>query len=520
MEQASQTSYQIPGLAVLSALVVFAALQTLAYVIAGGVFEYPLDDVYIHLAMAEQIGVGGYGVNAGEYSSAASSPLYPLLLLPFAGEEAQRFVPFVVNVAGLILMAWLWGLILVQAGYDQGRKRFYGVVLACLGPLALNMAGLAFVGMEHALHAAASLAIVYGLLRMIDEGRVDWFLIAGVFFAPLFRLEGLALSLVATGLIFAAGHYRSALIALFLAVVPIICFSIFLMTLGLSPLPNSVLTKLGGNSLGHLDWTTRFFRTIAKNMATAPGRLLAFEVIVAFGLILIPGLLKNPLHRAFALAIALAGLAHLCFGQVGWLHRYEPYVLITLMGGLLALVPRASSMLTVVPVALALMISAMFYVPKLLTDLAPNPRAIHAQQQQMSRFTKDYWQAPVAVNDLGWVAWRNPNYVLDLWGLASDEARELRLSENIAPGWAGALTDRHDVELAMVYESWLENAVGEDWIKLGILHAFVGFATVGGYDITFYATTPDAAERLVPLLKSFSETLPAPIHFEFEPDVG
>ena len=34
--------------------------------------------------------------------------------------------------------------------------------------------------------------------------------------------------------------------------------------------------------------------------------------------------------------------------------------------------------------------------------------------------------APVAVNDLGWVAWRNDEYVLDLWGLASLQALEAR----------------------------------------------------------------------------------------------
>ncbi len=38
----------------------------------AGVFEYPLDDVYIHLAMASGIARGTYGVNPGEAASAAS----------------------------------------------------------------------------------------------------------------------------------------------------------------------------------------------------------------------------------------------------------------------------------------------------------------------------------------------------------------------------------------------------------------------------------------------------------------
>ena len=58
----------------LAALAGFAALQLAAFLIAG-VFEYPLDDVYIHLAMAEGIVAGGYGVNPGEPASAASSTM-------------------------------------------------------------------------------------------------------------------------------------------------------------------------------------------------------------------------------------------------------------------------------------------------------------------------------------------------------------------------------------------------------------------------------------------------------------
>lgn len=31
----------------------------------------------------------------------------------------------------------------------------------------------------------------------------------------------------------------------------------------------------------------------------------------------------------------------------------------------------------------------------------------------MGRFAKEYWQQPVAVNDLGQASWQNPDYVLE-----------------------------------------------------------------------------------------------------------
>ena len=90
----------LPLLAVAGAVLGFAVLQLAALRIAG-VFEYPLDDVYIHLAMASGMAGGTYGVNAGEAASAASSILYPVLLMPWPGTEAQRLLPLVWNLVGL-----------------------------------------------------------------------------------------------------------------------------------------------------------------------------------------------------------------------------------------------------------------------------------------------------------------------------------------------------------------------------------------------------------------------------------
>ena len=70
---------RLPVLAAISVVTAFAALQAISWTLAGG-FEYPLDDVYIHLAMAEGIAQGTYGVNPGEAASASSSALWPLLI--------------------------------------------------------------------------------------------------------------------------------------------------------------------------------------------------------------------------------------------------------------------------------------------------------------------------------------------------------------------------------------------------------------------------------------------------------
>ena len=89
----------------------------------GFAFEYPLDDPYIHLAMASEISKGGYGVNSGEIASAASSALFPLLLTPFADTDFQRFLPLIWNVIGLVLTAWIVGKTIIWSGLRGACSR-------------------------------------------------------------------------------------------------------------------------------------------------------------------------------------------------------------------------------------------------------------------------------------------------------------------------------------------------------------------------------------------------------------
>ena len=47
-----------------------------------GKFMFYTDDPYIHLALAQQIAHGHYGINVGEASSPSSSILWPFLIAP------------------------------------------------------------------------------------------------------------------------------------------------------------------------------------------------------------------------------------------------------------------------------------------------------------------------------------------------------------------------------------------------------------------------------------------------------
>ncbi|MFX8797723.1 hypothetical protein ABTM57_20595, partial [Acinetobacter baumannii] len=80
------------------------------------------------------------------------------------------------------------------------------------------------------------------------------------------------------------------------------------------------------------------------------------------------------------------------------------------------------------------------------------------------RFVLEDWRKPIAVNDLGWVSWKNDQYVLDLWGLGNYEALKLRATETNSE-WMDRLCKAHGVAAAMVYDEWFEHAP-KAWVKV------------------------------------------------------
>ncbi len=506
---------RLPLICASSALLIFAVYVALAMLRNNGAFEYALDDVYIHLAMAEQLFQGGYGVNAGEYASASSSPLFSFLLPTWAGMEAQRWLPFFWNIVALVSAAWLVGLALSQAGLGR-----LAVIVAIVAPLALAMHVAAFAGMENMAHGAASLAIVLGLWRFVETRDVGWLLIAGVVLAPALRLEGLALALAAAGVVFALGRWRAGLGLGLLALVPVMAFVVFLSQLGLDPLPNSVNAKLpdpGADEAGQL---SGLFGNFAANIAQYGGRYV-FALTLAVALLALMILRRGKTAEGLsALAAVAASLAHLAFASVGWMDRYENYLVLSLFAMLAFMVTGMGEVPKTVVLGVALAGGLMTYEPQ-FDNYISNPRAITLQQGQMARFAKEHVKGPVAVNDLGYVAWNNPDHVLDLWGLASEEALEFRLSENPPQGWVDALADAKGVRVAMIYPRLFPDALGADWVILGGLFLEDhGGPFLGGTGVLFYARNAAEAKALQPDLKDWAAGLPDGARFEFAGEGG
>jgi hypothetical protein len=204
--------------------------------------------------------------------------------------------------------------------------------------------------------------------------------------------------------------------------------------------------------------------------------------------------------------------AHLAVGQYDWFHRYEVYVMalaaLTLFYAAANLKPKLTAPQWTATrfgvVALIGFGSAPYIFAALETPFAS--RGIYEQQYQLGLFAKRFYNQPVAVNDLGLVAYQNPNFVLDLWGLGSEGVRRAKLAGQYDTAEIARLADEHDVGLVMIYDQWFPQGIPSSWKKVAILHTQPVTAAWG--DVSFYATPAAHPDDVESALAEFARSIP------------
>ncbi len=286
-----------------------------------GFFVYTLDDSYIHLALAENISNGHYGINPTEYSAPSSSILWPFIIAPFSSFELS---PLLVNVVCAIMTIFVYLRILTSSISIQNKdvRTAFISSLLILFVLCTNIIGLIFTGMEHSLQLLAVSVIALGLIVEVKKNKVEPWLPVAIIVAPLIRYENLSITLAALGYLFLRKYFKKAALVLVLVVLFLGGFSIFLITLGLGPLPTSVLVKssIAASGGGVRPIISNLINGLSLPMGTLLGLgLLSLLVFVFFSK-------ENSKRRQLAAITSFAVAMHLIAGKYGWYNRYEIYI--------------------------------------------------------------------------------------------------------------------------------------------------------------------------------------------------
>ncbi len=485
----------------------------------GGRLIYSLDDPYIHLAVAENILRGGYGINAAEFSSPSSSVLYPFLLalsiLFGFGDWGPLLIGAIAGGISVWLVAGFFWTHAVGPGNSPGAWPL--LALAPLIAFALNAIALPMTGMEHPLHILASVAIMIGLEAMAREGRVPIWLSIAIVLCPLLRFEGMALSLTALTLMMWCGHRRMAFGTGLVLGGCLLAYGLFMHSLGLPLLPSSVLVKskisaaaIDGGNGSILDMAIANVSDATKHYWGRFFATVALCLLGALGWHIRKGTLEKSKIVIFVATEATL-IAHLCFGAYGWFNRYEVYAVAVLLLGTVYIFASAplntrSKLFRFTLICTALLVAVPQYVRGTFDTIATS-RDIYRQQFQMHRFATRYFPFDVAVNDLGWVSYDNNAYVLDLWGLGSEQARKsMTVNGRQTIESTEALSVGHHVAFAMVYDDWMHGAIPIHWCRIGEMNSHTSILMPG--IVTFYLIDLRREAEMRRALAAFRSTLP------------
>lgn len=475
-----------------------------------GNFVYALDDPYIHLDIARQLALTGvYGLNPGEYAAPSSSILWPFLLVPMAVTPAFLYAPFLIGMAAAMASAMTIAHMLPRRVGLVPKIAF-----TLLAVLALNLPGLALVGMEHGVHILLSLLAALACCRLVHGHKPPQWLWLIIILHPLIRYEGVLVSAACLLLVFWKGYRREALITGALMCLPVIGFALFLHMHGLGYFPGSTIVKKLRLDAADGNFAEFWVRSLVVGLRSPSGIFLILAGLMMPILCVLRWRHWRSALYAALLSITLVLLGHLVLGRLStWeTPRYDQYAIAFIVPVALYLLHgQLHGRLRKGITAGFLLLLALPGMWSSLWGIQPAITSIYQQQYQMQRFARQYWHQSVAVNDIGLVGLGTDEYVLDLVGLANTEVRLARTHGQA--GWAEAMVKQHNIKLIMIYKSWIKPEDRRDWIQLGEL--FRTSRTSLGDDSVIILTTDKAhVNDMKALLRDWAQDLPDGARYE------
>ena len=415
----------------------------------GGVLSAPLDDVFIHLQYARQIGEGRwFSYNNGDpVSTGASSFLYVLILgvarfVGFDGNALLGFAMFL-GVALLVVTAVL-GRELGRRLCGEGAGTWAGILIATNGIFLWGATG----GMEISLLAALFMGTLAAFAHELSTRRFILTPVLGALTA-LTRMEGLIFAgvIVAVILVTLLLDLRKRLLspvgflkAAPLAMLPVFAGALLLLFYRLVTGTSSANGMLAKSLLYEpVFYPTEFVQKSISNLTKA-----SLQILMGFGNgnFLFPGALlfcviglvylafRDARSRAFAvaagvaLALSVSSIATLStwdWNNYRYFLPFFPPILVFAVIGFYALRSRELPWLPVALAGFALLFS-LLSLPKWAIVMGGNSSQIQEQQVSIGHWIKGNLPpgARVGINDAGAVRYYGGHPTVDLIGLTTN----------------------------------------------------------------------------------------------------
>lgn len=504
-----------------------------------GELIYALDDCYIHMAVAKNFSQHGvWGVTPYQFSSSASSLLWPLILSgTYALCGPRVVVPLAVNIiCALTIVLFSSNLIAKRT-----TLQVYCVAFVLAMTLATPLPALIFTGMEHTLHVLLALVFAYLSARLLNGEYKStsgvsfaWLCLAGSLLTAT-RYEGLFEVFVMCGLLAFRKRLRQSCVLGLAAFFPVGVYGIISVRMGWPWLPNSVILKGHvldlSSAAGVLNFVLRAgFRSFRLFIDIGPRA-------TALGLLVLAALAgyaicyrkredfweEGPLLTTIFLGTLVL---HLVFASVGWFFRYEAYLVA------LGVLSVATTYARLLPPSLAQVRLTRDQIPRYLAiglfalipivalfgraalSLAFTPMAMEDRYLEHvcpAKFVAKYYDhETVVANDIGALCFYTNAHVLDIFGLGSLEPLRFRKSPS---GYTAedvySWTSYNSARIAILQVDWAEISprIPTQWVQVAEWRMPRNVVFEDTRRIGIFSTGPQGQRELLRNLQSFT---PAP----------
>lgn len=484
-----------------------------------GEYVYPLDDTYIHLAIADNFANHGvWGVTQHGFTSSSSSPIYPILIGIFIIlSDWGIYIPLVLNT----IFAFLLFFVLIRFADNEMQNHLWGIILIIgifiISPLSANI----YNGMEHLLHILISILFITSYIIYNKDKSYFKYLAILAFLLVGVRYESIFIIIAFSLLELYEKRFRKAVIIMAVAILPIVIYGIISVMNGELFLPNSILLK--GDAPRNISSVLNFPMKIVDKFMNAPHLLALFSLSCCF--LVFQYFTKNRSALLIKLHVicTLTALMHIAFAKTGWVYRYESYIMamyclifIFSLKVLFEQYTKLSYRLIFASLLILFSIpSGMRYIES-LQNIPQMSKNIHDQQIQMSKFLHNHYdESSVVLNDIGACCYFTSIRLTDFIGLADKDIIQLRLQKNFNKSSIEKLTQERNAKIAILYVQGFQEFLPESWIPVAKLkiHDNIGCAFD---EVTFLSCTSDENDvnLLIQNLKHFRKSLPEDVSLD------
>jgi hypothetical protein len=500
----------------------------------SGRLIYPLDDTYIHMSIAKNFAEHGvWGFTRYSFSSSTSSPLYTAIL---AGGYFiignNEWMPLAFNlIFGTIFIVYIFIFLRETASHVIVFLFLLFIIFVTSIP------ALTLLGMEHLLHAVLTFGFVsLGATALAGQGcrsrSNTMMLLLLAVLLPLARYEGCFAVAAVSGFLFLQKRYRLAIGIALAGALPLLIYGYICHLQHWLFLPNSVYLKGNRFNFSSLSSILDALGLYAvSTMSHQPVLILLFILALMTCLYSERKSTSDGMNKTWWMSVIFLCImfAHLQTASLGWLYRYESYLvsvgLTITLSTYWQLISSSSperkpSGLLRVPFLVPLVGLTVLSFPfvnrgaKALayTTMAMNDR--YLEHIQPARFLSKYYpKAKVVINDIGIAAYFTDCRLFDIYGLGNMEPVRYRASttgykKKEVAEWIAS--ENAEIALLQIHWSEVSDRIPDSWVKVAEWR-IPRNVVFNDLDIGWYAINNEAVNTLASDLRAFRSSLPKDI---------